>query len=127
MDTVPVVVADNLTPAQVNAYRLADNKTAEFATWDMNALAVELDGLEVDFDMTMFGFDASISMDGFGEGFELPDGNGPEFKTISLHMTPEQFELFQRMQDEVVVSGDDGNMPARQVCEVIRQWQAQRT
>ena len=59
MDTVPVVVADNLTPAQVNAYRLADNKVAEAATWDMEALAVELEGLEVDFDMTEFGFDAS--------------------------------------------------------------------
>lgn len=59
METVPVVVADNLTPAQVNAYRLADNKVAEAATWDMDALAVELEGLEVDFDMTMFDFDAS--------------------------------------------------------------------
>lgn len=59
MDTVPVVVADNLTPAQVNAYRLADNKVAEAATWDMEALAVELEGLEVDFDMTMFDFDAT--------------------------------------------------------------------
>ena len=57
MDTVPVVVADNLTPAQVNAYRLADNKVAEAATWDMEALSVELEGLEVDFDMTMFDFD----------------------------------------------------------------------
>lgn len=57
METVPVVVADNLTPAQVNAYRLADNKVAEAATWDMEALAVELEGLEVDFDMTMFDFD----------------------------------------------------------------------
>lgn len=45
MDTVPVVVADNLTPAQVNAYRLADNKVAEASTWDMEALAVELEGL----------------------------------------------------------------------------------
>lgn len=57
MDTVPVVVADNLTPAQVNAYRLADNKTSEAATWDMEALSVELEGLEIDFDMTDFGFD----------------------------------------------------------------------
>lgn len=59
MDKVPVVVADNLTPAQVNAYRLADNKVAESATWDMEALAVELEGLEVDFDMTMFDFEES--------------------------------------------------------------------
>lgn len=126
MDTVPVVVADNLTPAQVNAYRLADNKVAEAATWDMEALAVELEGLEVDFDMTMFDFDAGISIDGFGEDFELPDGEAPEFKTVSLHMTAEQYELFEEMQEQVEASGEDGNMAARQVCEVIRQWQAQR-
>lgn len=126
METVPVVVADNLTPAQVNAYRLADNKVAEAATWDMDALAVELQGLEVDFDMTMFDFDAGISIDGFGEDFELPDGETPEFKTVSLHMTAEQYELFEEMQEQVDVSGEDGNMAARQVCEVIRQWQAQR-
>lgn len=126
METVPVVVADNLTPAQVNAYRLADNKVAEAATWDMDALAVELGGLEVDFDMTMFDFDAGISIDGFGEDFELPDGEAPEFKTVSLHMTAEQYELFEKMQEQVDVSGEDGNMAARQVCEVIRQWQAQR-
>lgn len=126
METVPVVVADNLTPAQVNAYRLADNKVAEAATWDMEALAVELEGLEVDFDMTMFDFDAGISIDGFGEDFELPDGEAPEFKTVSLHMTAEQYELFEEMQEQVDVSGEDGNMAARQVCGVIRQWQAQR-
>jgi hypothetical protein len=126
METVPVVVADNLTPAQVNAYRLADNKVAEAATWDMEALSVELEGLEVDFDMTMFDFDAGISIDGFGEDFDLPNGEAPEFKTVSLHMTAEQYELFEEMQEQVDASGEDGNMAARQVCEVIRQWQAQR-
>ena len=31
---VPVIVADNLTPEQVKAYRLADNKTGELAEWN---------------------------------------------------------------------------------------------
>jgi len=80
MDTVPVVVADNLTPAQVNAYRLADNKVAEAATWDMEALAVELEGLEVDFDMTMFDFDASeFDFGGLeGEPTEIVEDEVPE-------------------------------------------------
>ena len=126
MDKVPVLVANDLTPAQTQAYRLADNKTAELATWDTEALSVELEGLEVDFDMTEFGFDAGISIDGFGEDFELPNGEAPEFKTVSLHMTAEQYELFEEMQEQVDANGEDGNMAARQVCEVIRQWQAQR-
>jgi site-specific DNA-methyltransferase (adenine-specific) len=33
---VPVIVADDLTPEQVKAFRLADNKTSEFAEWDMD-------------------------------------------------------------------------------------------
>lgn len=56
MEKVPVLVAHDLTPAQTQAYRLADNKTAELATWDFEALRVELDGLQVNFDMTDFGF-----------------------------------------------------------------------
>lgn len=67
MEKVPVVVADNLTPAQVNAYRLADNKVAEAATWDMEALAVELEGLEVDFDMSQFDFDIELDVPEVGE------------------------------------------------------------
>lgn len=55
--TVPVVVADNLTAEQVQAYRLADNRTAELAEWDDSLLAEELDGL-LDFDMERFGFDS---------------------------------------------------------------------
>ena len=79
METVPVVVADNLTPAQVNAYRLADNKVAEAATWDMEDLAVELEGLEVDFDMTMFDFDlgpADWFSDRQRNDTSRQDGNG---------------------------------------------------
>lgn len=53
---VPVIVADDLTPAQVKAFRLADNKTSELAQWDMAKLGIELEGIE-DIDMTDFGFD----------------------------------------------------------------------
>lgn len=54
--TVPCIVADDLTPEQIKAYRLADNKTAELAEWDMELLPLELDDLQ-EFDMTLFGFE----------------------------------------------------------------------
>lgn len=41
MKTVPCVMADDLTPEQIKAFRLADNKTAEFASWDMDMLNSE--------------------------------------------------------------------------------------
>ena len=60
LETVPVIVADDLTPEQVKAFRLADNKVGEIATWDEEMLAIELGELsEIDFDMTEFGFEIS--------------------------------------------------------------------
>ena len=52
---VPVIVADDLTPGQVKAYRLADNKTGELAVWDFEQLDVELGDI-ADIDMGQFGF-----------------------------------------------------------------------
>ena len=54
--TVPCVVADDLTDAQIKAFRLADNKVSEFATWDFEKLELELADLP-EMEMTAFGFD----------------------------------------------------------------------
>ena len=62
MDKVPVVVADSLSPEQVKAYRLADNKTGELTDWDMGLLDDELADI-ADIDMSDFGFDLDISDD----------------------------------------------------------------
>jgi DNA modification methylase len=54
---VPVHVAKDLTPAQIKAYRLADNKTAELADWDHDRLVEELLELEkMAFDLDLLGF-----------------------------------------------------------------------
>lgn len=56
METVPVIVADDLTEEQVRAFRLADNRVAEIATWDKGKLKEELEDLKDIFDMQSFGF-----------------------------------------------------------------------
>lgn len=53
---VPCIVADDLTPEQIKAFRLADNKVSEFATWDLEKLDAELAALS-EFGMQDFGFD----------------------------------------------------------------------
>src|SRR5713226_239968 len=59
MKQIPVHVAKGLTPAQVKAYRLADNKTAELADWDHERLVQELADLQkVQFDVDLLGFSA---------------------------------------------------------------------
>ena len=62
MDKVPVVVADGLSPEQVKAYRLADNKTGELTDWDMSLLDDELGDI-TDIDMSDFGFDLDVPDD----------------------------------------------------------------
>jgi site-specific DNA-methyltransferase (adenine-specific) len=61
LKTVPVLVRADLTPEQVAALRLADNKTAELAEWDEPLLAAELDALVGAVDMEQFGFDLSAT------------------------------------------------------------------
>lgn len=46
---VPVIVAENLTPEQARAYRIADNRTGDFTSWDFPELARELEALGEDF------------------------------------------------------------------------------
>ena len=43
---VPVIRVEDLTDKQIKAFRIADNKTAEFAEWDMELLELELEELE---------------------------------------------------------------------------------
>lgn len=57
MNKVPCILADDLSEEQIKAYRLADNRVAEFAEWNPERLDVEINELErFDIDMTMFGF-----------------------------------------------------------------------
>lgn len=76
LDEVPCVVADDLTPEQVKAFRLVDNKTAELAGWDFEALQVELDGL--DDGLTEFGFGDEVISDFDLEGLMKVDDNKPK-------------------------------------------------
>lgn len=55
LETVPCVVADDLTEEQAIAFRLADNKTAELAEWDYEMLQKEID--TIDINMSNFGFE----------------------------------------------------------------------
>lgn len=55
LPSVPCIVADDLTPEQIKAFRLADNKTAELAEWDDELLKAELEAI-AEIDMSIFGF-----------------------------------------------------------------------
>jgi len=68
-EVAPVVVADGLTDAQKAAYRIADNKTAEYSEWDKDLLQKEFARLiELDADLTSTSFSLE-DIAGFSEDF----------------------------------------------------------
>jgi hypothetical protein len=67
---VPVIRADDLTEAQVKAFRIADNKTSEYATWDEDLLKIELEQLE---EMNFNLDDLNIDYSDFGLEIDLED------------------------------------------------------
>src|SRR5690554_5960368 len=78
LSEVPCIIADDLTEEQIKAFRLADNKTSELATWDLSKLEEEL--IDIDMDMLQFGFEDlesdipdNATDDDFDPDSEIPD------------------------------------------------------
>lgn len=78
---VPVVIANDLTEAQVKAYRIADNRTAQESSWDFDLLKLEMEDLtSLEFDLLGTAFDQAelddmlrIGNEGFTDPDEVPD------------------------------------------------------
>ena len=82
MESVPVALADELTDAQVKAFRLLANRSANWADWDEDLLALELEELQaMSFDVSLTGFDvaeinsllAKPTTDGLTDPDEVPE------------------------------------------------------
>lgn len=74
LDAVPVHVAAGLSPAQVKAYRLMDNRSSEEATWDSDLLPLELADLkELEYNLELTGFDKDELSKMFENGGGLTD------------------------------------------------------
>ena len=70
LETVPCVVADDLSPDEVRAYRLVDNKTAEYSLWDTDKLMKEIESIE--FDLTQYSDWESSEMSNYSVD-DIPD------------------------------------------------------
>lgn len=96
METVPVVLADEWTEAQVKAFRIAVNKSAELAEWDTSLLALEIEDLkDLDFDLELTGFELPELEDIMGAG---ADG-GTEGQTDPDAVPEAQEEPVSRLGD----------------------------
>lgn len=107
--TVPVVFADDLTEEQARAYRLADNKVSEIATWDYGSLDIELEEIEF-FNMEEFGFvdlsqsenDEFIDMDVSGAGEKESSLHKITVDGRSFNITEEEASLFVDAIEEYI-------------------------
>ena len=88
LESVPGIVADDLTPDQIKAFRLADNKTGEFASWDFEKLEFELDELS-DFDMEQFGF----TFEDDEEDIQIIEDDAPEVPEVPVSKTGDIWDL----------------------------------
>lgn len=112
LEEVPCLVADDLTPEQIKAFRLADNKVAEKSSWDYSKLGKEIeDLLEIDlgFDLTDIGFGefeiSALTGDFEPDGFDdelVQEYSGKEEdmlakKRIIITYTPDKEELVKKL------------------------------
>lgn len=127
---VPCIVADDLSSEQIRAFRLADNKVGEIATWDMELLISELELID-EIDMETMGFDELDTVD-IGDypstDFELPDGDKTGYEQISFTFTQAQKRLIVECLELVgdVDLSEGGKKLGTKLYEVCRQWMEQR-
>lgn len=99
LDKVPCIVADDLTPEQVKAFRIADNKTNELAEWDFELLESELAELAaMDFDMKQFGFDEN----GNEEEFDENDLDGEKAtETVLITINCGSYSKYESIKEKI--------------------------
>lgn len=104
LSEVPYIIADDLTPDQVKAYRIADNKLAELATWDEDMLREELWGLqEVDFPLEVMGFTEMDLTNLFEEKEETVKEKKPKEEKTTLPMLRFGSNSVRITEDELVM------------------------
>ena len=112
--TIPCIVADDLTDAQIKAYRIADNKVADFSIWDNKLLLDELDKIE-SLDADLFtGFTLGDTFDILDEKDKDPVvGNefGMTYELVLKSDDREKLKEIQRIWEDMC----DGNVTTQEV------------
>lgn len=106
MEQVPVVLADEWTPAQVKAFRLAVNRSAEWAEWDDELLKLELDDLKLEnFDLGLIGFEDVLNNTPLEDYNDYETTEEPDEDEISDFVGHDEDYLMKKRV--ILVYGDD--------------------
>ncbi len=107
---VPIHVASDLTPEQIQAYRIADNKTAEIAEWNYDLLPLEIKELQgANFDLSLLGFDTD-ELDRLLNGTSADEVTDGETEPDAVPEVPEEAvshrgEVY-RLGEHLLLCGD---------------------
>jgi ParB-like chromosome segregation protein Spo0J len=130
---VPVHIAEGLTPAQIKAYRIADNRVGEEAEWDNALLAVEIGDLKDEgYDLSLTGLselqltDLMPDVKPLAEMPELASGDREPFQQMTFVLHDEQAQQVKAAIEAAHKFGDydspnenrNGNALAR-ICETF--------
>lgn len=97
MTEVPCIVADDLTPEQIKAFRLADNKVSEFSEWNLDLLNSEIEILDID--MEKFGFDQNVSnIENGSEEYKEEELNFKYEIIVECDNESQQAKVFKELQ-----------------------------
>ena len=112
LERVPYIILSDLSPEQVKAYRIADNKLAELSSWDEELLKTELFELqELDFPLEVMGFTEMDIKDLFEEKPEPKQKKKKEEKTTlpmlrfgsnSVRITEDELVMLSNRYNEYV-------------------------
>ena len=98
MKRIPCIIASDLNKAKADAFRIADNKVAEYSTWDMTKLKEELSKIQLeDIEFDDMGFDNDFSIEKLGL-VDMPEGSdgdedGTEIEKYSTKTNIPQYEI----------------------------------
>lgn len=100
MESVPCIRADDLTPQQIKAFRLVDNKTSELAEWDFDMLDIEIGDI-TDIDLGVFGFEDEP---------EEPEAEEDDYQVQLLEETITKPGDIYRLGDHLLICGDSTDL-----------------
>lgn len=100
MTEVPTIVADELTDNQIKAYRIADNKTAQYSEWDDELLVLELRDLhDQNYDLLNTAF-SDIEINSYLNDDDLVPDELPDLGIEGEDFTADRFVIVYETQEE---------------------------
>ena len=121
---VPCILMDDLTEAQVRAFRIADNKVAEASSWNDDVLRAEMEALKaLDVDLGQTGF-SEMEIDGILR--EMQDSDFEDFfiEPVEKPAVRSQEEPARRQDDAELEQhpSEAGTAPRRIQCPHCGEW-----